>query len=154
MSNIKTIDTLRRVIGLGEAGYYQTDKTCDYDDAIDECIIAIEREVSERYIELPVDADGVPIRVGDLIEFGRKGERLEVTHIGWTKHGDPTIAYRRPNGTLDCSCIGSGCWHVKPRTLEDVLREFGMECADDAYATDWAVAIYAAEIRELMGEGK
>ena len=29
----------------------------------------IEREVAERYMELPLDADGVPIRVGDVMEF-------------------------------------------------------------------------------------
>lgn len=103
----------------------------------------IEREIAERYMELPVDADGVPIRVGDLIEFGKKGERLEVTHFGWTKFGDPTIAYRRPNGTIDCSCIGSECRHVKPRTLEDVLMDAGVSCA--------AISDVAAEIRELLG---
>ena len=29
----------------------------------------IEQEVSERFMELPLDADGVPIRVGDMMEF-------------------------------------------------------------------------------------
>lgn len=29
----------------------------------------IEREIAERYQLLPVDADGVPIRVGDVMEF-------------------------------------------------------------------------------------
>ena len=29
----------------------------------------IEQEVAERYMELPLDADGVPIRVGDVMEF-------------------------------------------------------------------------------------
>lgn len=116
---------------------------------------------SERYMELPVDADGVPIRTGDIIEFGKKGERLEVTHIGWTKHGEPTIAYRRPNGTLDCSCIGTKCRHVKPRTLEDVLREYALEMnltyetgeiggEERAEALDDLTAKYADEIRELM----
>lgn len=125
----------------------------------------IEREISERYMELPVDADGVPIRTGDIIEFGKKGERLEVTHIGWTKHGEPTIAYRRPNGTLDCSCIGTKCRHAKPRTIEDVLREYrhdasviyddpslgGEDRADALKGLDEKVA---AEIRELMEAGE
>lgn len=121
----------------------------------------VEAEINESYMPLPLDADGIPIRVGDLIEFGEKGERLEVTHFGWTKHGDPTIAYRRPNGTLDCSCIGDGCRHVKPRTVEDVLRECASR-ANDVYNNpridgdtrgdelDILFDEYATEIRELM----
>lgn len=111
---------------------------------------------SEWFMKLPLDADGVPIHVGDLIEFGRKGERLEVTHIGWTKHGDPTIAYRRPNGTLDCSCIGIECRHVKPRTLEDVLAAFAAELHSDRIDSldrriERCAARYADEIREVLG---
>lgn len=148
MSNLKTIDALRRVIGLGEAGYYQADKDCDYDDAIDECVDAIEREVSERFMELPLDADDVPIHVGDCLQLG-------------DTHGEVVaLTYCPANGKLpwEWQC-DTGDWyntafayHAKPRTLEDVLREFGMECADDAYATDEAVAICAAKIRELWSE--
>lgn len=112
----------------------------------------IEREVSERYMPLPVDADGVPIRVGDLIEFGSKGERLEVTHIGWTRHGDPTISYRRPNGTLDCSCIGSECRHVKPRTIEDVLRDCCNEWNEHC-GSEWEQGVYAKYADELRSMG-
>lgn len=111
-------------------------------DEVDATLDEIEAEIAERYMELPLDAGGVPIHTGDIIEFGKKGERLEVTHFGWTKHGDPTIAYRRPNGTLDCSCIGTECRHVKPRTLEDVLQCAGVSVA--------AIEDVAAEIRELM----
>lgn len=114
----------------------------------------IEREIAERFMELPVDADDVPIRAGDLIEFGRKGERLEVTHIGWTKHGDPTIAYRRPNGTLDSSCIGSECRHVKPRTIEDMLYECFHDCMYKyPNGIESVIAKYADELRS-MGVGE
>lgn len=128
--------------------------------AFDAVCDGIEREIAERYMELPVDADGVPIRVGDLIEFGKKGERLEVTHFGWTSHGDPTVAYRRPNGTLDCSCIGDECRHVKPRTVEDVLEDFiaaydEWDCNtydDERMAGRRELfAKYADELRELVG---
>lgn len=111
----------------------------------------IEAEIAERYMELPVDADGVPIHVGHLIEYGFKGERLEVTHIGLTKHGDPTIAYRRPNGTLDSSCIGSECRHVKPRTVEDVLEDMLIEKDETDLCTWGFISKYADEIRELLG---
>lgn len=110
-------------------------------------------ELAKRYMELPVDADGVPIRPGDLIEFSGKGERLSVTHVGWTGRKDPTIAYRRPNGTIDCSCIGEDCHHVRPRTVEDVLfgfwHEFGRE--SEWKELEGRIGEYADEIRELMG---
>lgn len=144
MSGIKQLEELRE---------YGHDCCARIDDAIHDYCDEIEREISERYMALPVDADGVPIHVGDLIEFGSKGERLEVTHIGLTKHGDSTIAYRRPNGTLDCSCIGSECRHVNPRTVEDVLRDCCNEW-NQHLGSDWEAGVYAkyaAEIRGLIG---
>lgn len=118
--------------------------------AFDAACDRIEAEIAERYMELPTDADGVPIHVGDLIEYGFKGERLEVTHIGLTKHGDPTIAYRRPNGTLDSSCIGSECRHVKPRTIEDVLRDCCNEWNEHC-GNDWEQSVYAKYADEIRG---
>ena len=106
----------------------------------------IEAEIAERYMELPCDADGVPIRVGDELKGGF------------------TVDYVSPHWVF---AVGRGakhdgsCRHVKPRTLEDVLNDrindvlsvmtsgigialetalndsFGEECAD--------------EIREMMG---
>lgn len=168
MSELESIAKLREWSHRHDNGWIQKDGSIviqadthgvrygdNYGEAIRSMIDEIEREVDERFMELPVDADGVPIHVGNLIEFGDKGERLEVTHIGWTKHGDPTIAYRRPNGTLDCSCIGTECRHVKPRTIEDVLRDVWKEALDYANSAIWrnpdeVFAERANEIRELM----
>lgn len=36
---------------------------------IDALADAIEQEVAERYVPLPTDADGVPIHLGDVMEF-------------------------------------------------------------------------------------
>lgn len=146
MSKLKTLEKLRKLMQEHLDGWLKLDALAIANE--------IEVEIAERFAELPVDADGVPINAGDMIEFGEKGERLEVTHVGRTEHGDPTIAYRRPNGTLDCSCIGAECRHVKPRTIEDVLRE----CAE-AYASGADVemggtgemfAKYADEVRGLV----
>lgn len=120
--------------------------------AFDKACSDIEAEVAEKYMLLPVDADGVTIHVGDMIEYGCNGERLEVTHIGLTKHGDPTVAYRRPNGTLDASCIGSECRHYKPRTLEDVLYECFHDCMYKyPFGIEPIISKYVAEIREMLG---
>lgn len=123
----------------------------------------IEREIAERYMELPVDADGVPIRVGDEMEsdnerfvvcavaLGRV-HRWDVHNIGELDRG--TVAY--PPNSLH---------HYKPRTLEDVLAEYRLEAdrlfcdpsiggEDRADALESLDAKYAAEIRKLMGVGE
>ena len=100
----------------------------------------IEREIAERYMELPVDADGVPIHVGDVLERGY------------------VVDYVAPNW---CLATGRGamyadmCHHVKPRTLEDVLNDFAVEAADvdERDKEEWEplLAKYEREIRELIG---
>lgn len=159
---MESIDKLRKLPYHGTNGFGSCVTASK--ETINQIADEIEAEIADRYMPNPLDADGVPIRTGDIIEFGKKGERLEVTHIGWTKHGEPTIAYRRPNGTLDCSCIGTECRHVKPRTVEDVLREFvnhvvtfkgsrdGIPIVgiDDSLWRDY-YAECADELRELLG---
>lgn len=152
MSNIKTIDALRRAVKKGKACAYESGKA--YYDAIDECVDAIEREVSERYIELPVDADGVPIHEGDVIQFvneqGGTGAKVEVCAISkhYAYYGEGKHFYK-----------ASMCRHVKPRTLEDVLKELANEVweASCTCQTTWSDSgldgieeRYADEIRELM----
>lgn len=71
----------------------------------------IEAEIAERYMALPVDADGVPIRVGDKIE-----------HRGHT--GDVWLFGANEIMCTDRVCYPIGeCHLVKSRTLEDVLTD-------------------------------
>ena len=106
----------------------------------------IEREIAERYMELPVDADGVPIRVGDMIERDEDGFCV----IGVA----PKICFVQDG--LITPAKPMYYRHVKPRTLEDVLREFYHDASDaDAFCTvriDDVLDKYAAEIRELMAD--
>lgn len=75
------------------------------------------RDVGERYLKLPVDADGVPIRIGDMVGL----------------HGDTLVnsmTFDGKNWYVSEAVISSdwvpahNCRHVKPRTIEDVLREY------------------------------
>lgn len=115
----------------------------------------IEQEIAEHYIELPVDADGVPIHVGDVIQFvneqGGTGAKVEVCAISkhYAYYGEGKHFYK-----------ASMCRHVNPRTLEDVLKELANEVweASCTCQTTWSDSgldgieeRYAAEIRELMG---
>lgn len=109
---------------------------------------AIEAEIAERYMELPVDADGVPIHIGDSLasdeydgkRFPCRGLNVEVCGVG--KRWTVCMSYDSYSGTSEYTAAAR-CRHVKPRTVEDVLRDAGVSIA--------AVSDVAAEIRELMG---
>lgn len=160
MSNIKALDALRRAVKKGKAVAFPSGEA--YYDAIDECMDAIEREVAERFMELPVDSEGVPIHYGDSLSYC--GE-----HGGTVTCKVSNMEYReRSYGEADWLVNVAG-WvfpgdahHVKPRTLEDVLASYrfdarniyedpmlnGNQRVDELEALDGKVA---AEIRELMG---
>ena len=80
--------------------------------------------VKEHYMKLPVDADGVPIHIGDYLQLGET-------------HGEVVaLTYCPANGELpwEWQC-DTGDWyntafahHTKPRTVEDVLGEYRSEC--------------------------
>lgn len=105
---------------------------------------AIEAEIAERYMELPVDADGVPIHVGDSIEYPN-GERDVVRFI--------TVNDNMPTFN-ESGWIASKCRHVKPRTIEDVLYECFHDCMYKyPMGIEPIISKYADELRELgVGE--
>lgn len=129
----------------------------------------IEADIAERYMLLPVDADGVPIHVGDVMKLKQCGERIgTVTAVG---KREEARAWVLPDGkNVSISYIASGIKHVKQRPIEDVLREFILDadcvvcgCGDPEadmtpeeieQAREAWVAKYAAELRELMEVSK
>lgn len=109
----------------------------------------IEQEIVERYIELPVDADGVPIHIGDTLEGapGSKwdGERfevggMEVTASGWEVCDVET-----------CDSIAAGqTRHVKHLTIEDAISDALHDYATTSMSREEIAAKYAEEIRGMM----
>ena len=102
----------------------------------------------ETHIALPVDADGDVLRIGD--ELKCLDESVLLNSLSWDG--------RRWYATE--TVISSGwypahtCRHVKPRTVEDVLRDLVNHFSPNAEWTQLdndAVAEYADELRELMG---
>lgn len=111
-------------------------------------------ELAERgLVRLPVDADGVTIRVGDTLDgYG------ETTVVKRLRLGDDGLAMTCENGLwFDFAAFTH---HHKP-TVEDVLREFTDEvwnrCCEGATASDSGidelVAECAAKLR-LADDGK
>ena len=125
-----------------------------FDKACDE----IEREIAERYMERPVDANGVPIRCGDVVDGGM-GDSGKVQHIELWPDGFVIVYECRP-GTFT-RYAPDAVRHVKPRTIEDVLEDFIVTFDEwDTFcevgrekARDELFAKYADELR-AMGVGK
>lgn len=86
---------------------------------IEPMLNAIETELAERYVALPLDADGEPIHVGDEIQL-INGGRDEVRSM--TINGAGWLVNER------------GWWpinlHHHPPTVEDVLEDMIAEAAD------------------------
>ena len=109
----------------------------------DTLIALLQQADPDTHMGLPVDADGVPIHVGDVIvmEDGTTVYALAV-------NGND-FAYNYGCGVAITQAHNKHHYH-KP-TVEDVLREFGDEvqrCCD----TEDAIAEYAAKLREVMAD--
>lgn len=89
-------------------------------EACNAYIEALEAEIAIRFMELPVDADGVPLKVGKTV-YGKylKGNP-EYTVRGFSfdqEHGQWNVQVG------DAMWVSQNLLSVKPRTLEDVLRD-------------------------------
>lgn len=109
---------------------------------------SIEREIAERYMLLPVDADGVPIHVGDVMcsaGIREKGHKVIVSAI----FEDGFVEYGNYNGLI--GPLRQEDWvHVKPRTIEDVLRDLVDGIGSVEFDALTAIGEAADEIRKLM----
>ena len=147
---MKELNELRRVAGgrntaIGAEIY----KLCD----------AIERELAERWMELPVDAEGVPIRVGDVVEFGENRRQGIIKALNECM----VIAMHVDGDNLNYAKHGllwnaDACRHAKPDTIEDVLRDFAEEWGAwdgcDAETERLMCARYAERIREMVRDDR
>ena len=135
MSEIKALDNLRNwAKKYGPMGSHDPLMFAD----------EIEREVSERFMLLPVDMDNEPIHVGDELE------------------GNYTVDYVSTHWVLAAGrgCRNaSSCRHIKPDPLKELLTEMLDRNSDGVGYREFGgdfesfVKSYADRIRELMKEG-
>ena len=150
MSEIKALDKLREIADRLDDAAARMSEHGFSPIGIKAGIIAdeIEREIQERYLLLPVDADGVPIHVGDKLDWC--GKKIIVRGVC-----KDSVWFEPDSNDQEWRCIWANtCRHVKPRTLEDVLTDFVLAVREDANLTNGVarnVDKYAAEIRELLG---
>lgn len=106
----------------------------------------IESEIERDYMPVPVDADGIPIRVGDVVEANDWSSKRTVDSFAVVCRD--AEGYRVWHGANELR-------HVKPRTLEDVLKELASdvrkEWINKAPIAEHTYTEYAAEILELLG---
>lgn len=103
------------------------------------------------WVRLPKDADGVPIRVGDVLDgYGKAIEVVEMRHgrSGWL------LISSDGNGYDDTFAFTH---HHEP-TVEDVLREFAEKVIDSQIPSvhptyEEAIAEFAAKLR-LVGDAE
>ena len=132
---------IQQPIGTGREARVSPAWVDSWQRAAERALDEIEREVADRYIALPVDADGEPWHIGDMVEGHGMVRSLDLNRYGWAFFGvenaiDPAI-HR----------------HAKPRTLEDVLREFRELVTGErgSEIDDGDIEGFADEIRELVG---
>ena len=103
----------------------------------------LERTIAERdacYMKLPVDADGVPIRPGEYVEYNGHVERVNaVGGSGFTSA--PMVASEM-------------CRHAKTDTVAEELAKFLSACGDDdPHYYDEEIAEFAERIRKVTNDG-
>ena len=107
---------------------------------------AIDRsdEMAEHgWIRLPKDADGEPVRIGDVMEWPTTGETFEVVGIG-----DGTLFYVKDGSEMADWTGASTKRHHKSPTVEDVLREFLEDWRASTMADgDDIIAKYATKLQ-------
>lgn len=114
------------------------------DEAWDEAMEMLERE----YVRLPVDADGVPIHVGERVQL-IGNDPSTVSHMSLADDG--WRVYVKYDGGIG---TGSGepkrIRHYHAPTVEDVLTEFAAKLIERGELTNGGaqtIAEYAAKLR-------
>ena len=117
------------------------------EDMLREIIEQLEHE----YMKLPVDADGVPIRIGDNVRLHPKGGIFTVRGVGVNSAGNPVMwGVRELNTHTTRHRLDGEVRHVQPDTVESLLEE----ALDDAAMLDRGVGYWpsAADITNIVND--
>lgn len=147
MSELKALEELREYAKQPDYGYWENE--------FSEIADAIQAEVDERFIELPVDRNGETLRIGDEVWF-HDDEDGATPHVvrgyGMTNGRDVDVFlnFADEGWCPNTVTVPDVLVHRKPRTLEDVLNDFAYKVCD-LNVDEREITKYADEIRELMG---
>lgn len=109
----------------------------------------LKREIAEKYMELPVDADGVPIHIGDELETAH-GAKMIVEYVG---EREVRVYLDGEHYRISQDEYAYTCRHVKHDPVKELLEEFVREHCTGNELPDHGnpvYADYAAKIREAV----
>lgn len=108
---------------------------------VDSMLSDVESEIAERFMELPLDAEGEPCHVGDTLDY--EGVECEVVAVDgdcvWFDDDENDVKLT-PEDARDCR-------HRHNLTVEDVLLDFAEHI--DAFDGNY-VEVYADRLREAV----
>lgn len=99
------------------------------------------------YVACPLDADGVPIHVGDVMEWRYGNGEFEVIGIG----GNTLFYIDKDSNECEWTAAGDKRHHHAP-TVEDVLREFTRDWCNAACTGDMTNAERDAARANVVAE--
>ena len=107
--------------------------------------------VDERYIELPRDANGEVIHIGDEVVVNARGRRLTVDGVGRSEY-DVIFCADSPGYT---AYVAKTCHRYHKLTVDEILDELeGMRGTGDYDDVVERCAYLAGMLRELLKEGE
>lgn len=134
---MKEIDDLREIISNVTTWNYQR-------DLLELNLNLIEQAINDRYLELPLDADGEPIHLSDKLD-----NNLLVCGISATS----AICYDDNNFSFEY-VLFKDAHHAKPDTIEGALREFAPLWVDtyNPEEKDDLIKRFTARIETITGK--
>lgn len=124
---MESLDRMRKAFGM-----YTNIHTERGEERVDDLFDAIERELKERYAELPHDKYDVPIKVGDEM-VDEKWERFVVREIDYLESHAFVFGIASGVGYL---YEPSKIVHYKQPAVKELLREFAIACEDAGNARE------------------
>ena len=125
------------------------DSIIDFDDG--NKLLDLADRIDSEMVELPKDADGEYIHIGDVMEWCDSGETLTVEGIG------SDVLFYIDGENAEWTAARNKRHHHAP-TVEDVLREFAEKVIDSQIPSvhptyEEAITEYAAKLR-LADDGE
>jgi len=122
----------------------------------------IQAEVDECYMPLPLDMNGVPIKMGDELEgelfYDNSTVKGTVTAYHLYGGEDPDTVYIKVKPSENTWTIKElrldRCRHVKPRTVEDVLMDVLKDSTRADMGNSDIINKYAAELQMREGDAE
>ena len=143
---MESLDRVRKAFGM-----YTNIHTETGVERVDDLFDSVENEVKERYIELPLDANGVPIHVGDEM-VGDETDRFVVSELDFT---DKRVHVCGFVDGVRYIYVPSKIVHYHKPAVEELLEEYRVKYYDlvtDMECKNITNEEYVQGIRELAAE--